>query len=500
DPLPEPRQFLAEEQPMFDKGGIFQEYPTLQQRPIKLGFRETLIAAPYNEVWSAAKFSTRLPGNVGIGVYTALLGPSSIIVRPYSDPFAAPEEIRQLSGVSDYTLVTIEKALSNNSWVSLSNASIWGQQPYRNNLSALNFQLREPQNLYEVAGQVQTNVAEAHDSTFAAISQYRFSLGKVNGAWTWLLQYEKYGQINLDPLNNDPEFQYPNYSNYPYYYSSAQIQHRDFHPHGWRQNTIATLRLSQSWQARNINFDLPSLEASYAVLDRRFQYTMLTLGSNLKKEVRSYIFSTNNRLDRRLSASAWASLLFNSDTRKKFYYRLTVREGGNLGGETNNFSTSAQVTWAISRLVRVEAHQEIRHDIRTTGQIPELQQAGYYLRLFNSIQQTAGLGLEVYCTRTFNLFARINSIQFNYTHEKAVEVAENGKFIPYDADFEPLPRYLDWSLSLGGQWVFAPQSQIRFELSNRPTQLRYKYATTSRNAQEENTSTQASLAFIYTLQ
>ena len=285
-PLLMHRQLPQEERPMFDKSEIFWEIPTLDYRNADLSFGETLIKYNRSKIWTSAKFSTRLPGNVGVGVYTTFFSPSSVEVLPITDPGSASPETRPITSMANYTLITVEKALRNNSWISLTNAGTWGKlPPFTNNLSSLAFQLREPGNQYQLAGSVQVNVPELNDTFQKAGSQYRFSVAKVNGPWTWRLSQEKNKAILHDILNADPSF--PN----DHYYSNSigELSFRDFRPQGWRQNTQFAFQINKKWRQAPGNFNPLSALASISVLNQHFQFLSIILKSDLQKKPASVL-------------------------------------------------------------------------------------------------------------------------------------------------------------------------------------------------------------------
>ncbi|MEO6039235.1 MAG: DUF5916 domain-containing protein [Saprospiraceae bacterium] len=463
-PLPEPRQLLAEERPMFDKSGIFLESPFVQRRLANLHIGDYLDHYNDSQVWSAAKFAIRLPGNIGIGVHTALFGPSSRVIIPFSDPFLPREETQPLTGVSNYTLLTVEKALANNSWVSLSNASVLGNQPFRHNLSALNFQLRESRNRYQVTGNIQASVPEVHDTIYRGAGQYQFSVGKINGAWNWRLAQASYRAVDPDIINDDPALPRTGfYSN-----SSAQLVYRDFTARGWRTNTTGFFRLNKRWEQQTGFFSPLTLETGLSVLDRRFQQWSLVLSSDLEKELRSYDFSQRLNLLRRLSPYARIQTRFQSDARKRFYYEIQARGGSHLQGEAADATGSLSLNWTINRRFRLSGEQYGSFSVNETGSLPQAPVPGYYLRQFDALQFRTSLQLTWFCSPNFNLYTQTFRVNTKYRQQRAVRLTEDCQLVPFDFVFD---HHIDtdyFQATLGGQWIFGPISQLRFQLTHYP--------------------------------
>jgi len=492
--LPEPRQLLTEESPMFDKSGIFLAYPMLQ-----LQFNDLPVAAfwekyNYSKIWTAAKFSTRLPGNIGIGIYSTLLGPSSLVFRPItSGGEIGPSETRQITGISNYNLVTIEKALPNNSWVSLSNANVVGRLSTHNNLSSLGFQLRERSNQYQIAGNIQMNIPEVKDTIQRGQTQYNFSVSKVNGLWTWQLAHQRNKLISDDILNAGPSF----YSK-SYYISanSAELGYRDYTTHGWRQNTGWSLQLNQTWRQQISNFDPLKLKANLFVLDRRFQLWTVGLSSELQKKLRVYVFSSRLNLIRRLSPFVSASFSFLSDNRKRFYYSVSAGAGSNLGGEASRAGSSLQLNWIINPRFRLQAAHAASFTIRGTIPLPDVPTPGYYLRQFNLFRLDNNLTMNWYCSPRFNLFAELSWTNVTYQKQRALQVQDNNKLDTFDYAFGSLSPLFVPRIGLGIQWFFAPLSQLRFQFFGQPPYDSSEY-TSAAIAQTDFTTTQANLSFIY---
>ena len=378
-----------EERPLFDKGGIFLEYPALERQytaPMPGEFTDQ-----YNpsKTWAAAKFSTRLPGKVGVGVYSTVLGPSSIIFGNNNGP-SVGFSTQPITGLSNYTLLTVEKALANNSWVSLTNASLWGAQPAHNNLSTLNFQLRDPGNTYQLAGNVQVNTPSGGDTVLQANSPYQFSVGKVNGAWTWELAHLKNKYLSTDLLNSTNRLFAP----YGEYYSStAQIGYRDFTPRGWRQNTSSFFKLTRNRRPKAENFNYLVAEVGISALSQRFQQWDFTMSSDLHDNSRRYYF-VGATLDRRVTPRAQAALSFNSDYRRRFYYQLALQAGGNLGGEQANLQSSMQLSWAIAPRLRLRLDNGVSIFTRELEGLSGIPVTGYYLKQYDVRSITSNLELN----------------------------------------------------------------------------------------------------------
>lgn len=498
DPLPAPRQLLAEGSSIFSKNEIWLDYPRAGTRQVPLAPGEYFGKYNYSKVWTTAKFTTRLPGKVNVGVYSALMGPANAVIITYPDLGPSVEQTRPVSGVNNYTVLTIEKALANNSWISLANAGLWGHQPFSNNLSALNFQLRERSNRYQIAGNVQANAPEVNDSTYRSRVQYQFSAAKVNGAWTWRLAHEHSAAISSDILNADPLFPYLQYA---YSYSSAELHYRDFTSHAGRQNTTVSLRLNKRWPEQTAAFTPLNLQASISTLTQRFQRWAVTFSSDLEKGVRTYVFNNDLALSRYVSPYLQTTLSFRSDTRKRFNYQLIMRAGSNLVREEAGLETNALLYWAMSSKFRLSSENTWSFSARATAPLFFTLTPGYYLLEYDQLRINNGWTLNWYCTRSFNVYAQVNWQLVKNQKERALEVTPDGRSIPSDVPITHFPRHFDREAGIGGQWFFAPISQLRFQFYqdlNRTGFLDNNGLTSYPSAAAQTTL--ASLAFIYWLQ
>jgi len=397
--------------------------------------------------------------------------------------------------MANYTLITVEKALRNNSWLSLANAGSWGRLPFQNNLSSLGFQLREAGNQYQVAGNIQVNVPELRDTVYKPASKYVFSLGKVNGAWTWELNYAKNRAMSPDILNTDPRLLSSKYT----YQADAQLAYHDFKNHGWRQNTSAFTRLSRRWEQAT-DFSSPLyLEIGLQVLSRKYETWQIGAITNLERGLKQYNFENGQTLYRLLSHTVQTALTYSSDHRKRCIYSLFARANSHLGGESANLYSGVGLTWVVTPRFQIKMQNSLNLIFRDERAFNESSTPGYFLRQFRTVQTYHQAEMTWFCSRTFNFFIRAGWTTGQYAQEKLLQITTEGKLQPVNLPFKKLAGYQDKVLDLGGQWVLAPLSQLRFQLShylNRTTQGAYPGIFYS---QLNGSSTVASLSFIYLL-
>lgn len=244
----ENRPFFTEGIDLFNKAGIFYSRRIggtpvgWAKLPGQIQPGELLISNPdQSQLINATKISGRTGSNLGIGLFNAISARTYALIED-----TATSQTRKVltQPLTNYNVIVLDQALKNNSYFTFTNTNVWRQGAYENaNVSALNFQFRDPSNTYEMSGSTalsQNNLGGTDTTTNADLGmKYTWNLAKVSGKWQFRLG-QSLKSVNYDP--NDLGFLYtPNELSH-----SMSLSYNQPEPQGIFQNYSATLYLSMN--------------------------------------------------------------------------------------------------------------------------------------------------------------------------------------------------------------------------------------------------------------
>ncbi|MBK9339048.1 MAG: carbohydrate binding family 9 domain-containing protein [Lewinellaceae bacterium] len=343
DGTPEPRQFLEEERDLFSKNPAFTYQPVVYGSQLlwRLPQDSVLLTSAFNQsmLVQATKLSARTQGNWRFGVYNALLGPVQARFLSLPD---FEFHTKTVQGLSNYNVATAEYILPNNSYVHLSNSTLLAGRGYTSAAPALNFQVRDRSNAYEVRGGTdwQYNLRNRDESI-----GYRYNLGlaRINRRWGWAVSHQE-GYRSIKALPNAAPVGRMAWSN-------ASVQYRDFRPRGVFLNRsgsagvdlLATDDLAQPnpWYLRG----------NFSGLDKHFRTWGLSFQTQPYNRTIRYT-SGGSYINQRVSPNLGAGFTFISDTRKRLIWSTNFFGSTGAEGEFPTARGAVYATWVLTpRLV-----------------------------------------------------------------------------------------------------------------------------------------------------
>lgn len=188
----ERRYFFTEGVDLFNKNDLFYSR-RVGGTPVNAGrlagsldSNEVVVKSPLNtRLYNAAKFSGRTRGKTGIGIFNAVAAPASATVY---DTLAGAERHVQTAPLTNYSVLVVDQALKNNSYVSLVNTNVnRAENSYNANVSAVLFKFADRENRYGVSGSGDMSRLYLPGKTDVG---YRgmLNFGKQRGNYTWSMQ------------------------------------------------------------------------------------------------------------------------------------------------------------------------------------------------------------------------------------------------------------------------------------------------------------------------
>ena len=198
----EQRQFFTEGVELFNKGNFFYsrrigEIPNslVQNLSNKLGQGEYIGNRPAQaQLYNASKVSGRMKNGLGIGVFNAVSAPTYAKINNDSTEGVRTE---MLSPLTNYSVVSFDQNLPNNSFVTLVNTNVMRSgSTYDANLTGVNFNLKNKANSYSIGGL--GSVANRIDASTETSGKYSIFLEKISGRWQGGL-WQNFESWNYNP-------------------------------------------------------------------------------------------------------------------------------------------------------------------------------------------------------------------------------------------------------------------------------------------------------------
>lgn len=205
----ENRAFFTEGLDLFQKGGLFY---TRRVGGTPLGYwsapfnkydNEVVVENPSEtQLYNASKISGRTNGGLGIGVFNAVAGSTTVRYQNMDT-----DEIREemTSPLTNYNVIVLDQNLRNNSSISLINTSVWrkGDQFYNANVTGVEFDLRNNKQSYGISGGANVSQLIFDNKDNINGLSYELELSKLSGNFRF--DFETEG-ISQNYNNNDLGF------------------------------------------------------------------------------------------------------------------------------------------------------------------------------------------------------------------------------------------------------------------------------------------------------
>ncbi|MCK6695666.1 MAG: carbohydrate binding family 9 domain-containing protein, partial [Thermoanaerobaculia bacterium] len=315
-PLPAPRQLLAEESGLFQRGaGSLEPNPVIS--PFQLSRRRPLNPGTFftgiheSKLLNAVKFTGRTKGNWRVGAYHATLGPVKAEVTNFLSSSSISRETITYQNLSAYNYLSAEYIFPNNSYARVSNAAMLAGRDMNTFLPGADFRLRNHANTLEISGNALMTLQTADTARWQGYA-YNLALSRINRRWGWSVAHEarspEYSPFLLAPL---PLNSFRGSS------SHAVVNYRDFQPRGPWLNRGARLGLSTFWSVRPGEQNVWTIVSTFHALDRRFR--RFTLGASLTPHNQIFRYENGGaNLSQKVAPRAGLQLGFITDTRRRF--------------------------------------------------------------------------------------------------------------------------------------------------------------------------------------
>ena len=208
-----------------------------------------------------------------------------------------------------------------------------------------------------------------------------------------------------------------------------------------------------------------------STLTQRFQQWAISLHTDLGEVIHTYRFGPAFTLQRRLSPLLRGGLSFRSDARKRANYQVYTQAETNLGGEEASWNGGGEFSWGFHPRFQIRTGTNFYYTLRETQSLLGPPVPGYYLRQFNTFRLDNQLEINWFLANAFRVFAGIDWSLTQYQGEHAVQVLPSGQLVAYEYEYKHLQHKINRQLQLGGQWYFAPLSQLRFQYAYLPDRV-----------------------------
>lgn len=210
----EKRQFFTEGTELFDRGEIFYSRrigaaPKFASRASDaLADHEVIDYNPTEtQLLNATKVSGRTTGGWGIGMMNAMSLPSYAKLK---DTISGARREMLIQPFTNYNVAVIDKSLKNNSYISLINSNMFMiGDPFRANVTATDFQLRNRKKTYAVNGKggFSTRANGEHQDGFFADLGFEKNSGKLQFGVSQQVVSDKFNPNDLGYLRRNNELE-----------------------------------------------------------------------------------------------------------------------------------------------------------------------------------------------------------------------------------------------------------------------------------------------------
>jgi hypothetical protein len=210
----EKRQFFTEGTELFERGGIF--YSRRIGTSPKFSYRasdnlEDHEVIDYNptetQLLNATKVSGRTTKGWGIGFLNAMSLPSHATLK---DTITGVKRDMLIQPFTNYNVAVIDKSLKNNSYISLINTNMMmANDPFRANVTATDFQIRNKKKTYAVNGKggVSSRTNGEHETGFFADLGIEKNSGKLQFGITQHIISDEFNPNDLGYLRRNNELE-----------------------------------------------------------------------------------------------------------------------------------------------------------------------------------------------------------------------------------------------------------------------------------------------------
>ncbi|MBN1143731.1 MAG: carbohydrate binding family 9 domain-containing protein [Bacteroidales bacterium] len=210
----EKRQFFTEGTELFDRGEIFYSRriganPKFSGRiDDEKDDREIVDYNPTEtQLLNATKVSGRTTKGWGLGLLNAMSLPSNAVLK---DSVTGEKRDVLIQPFTNYNVAVIDKSLKNNSYISLINTNMFmANDPFRANVTATDFQIRNKKKTYAVNGKggYSTRTNGEHETGYFADLGFEKNSGKLQFGISQSVISDKYNPNDMGYLRRNNELE-----------------------------------------------------------------------------------------------------------------------------------------------------------------------------------------------------------------------------------------------------------------------------------------------------
>ena len=455
--LPPPRQLLAEEQTLFERGTSLRENPILSNTDLlwRLGPLPPstfLISPDVTDQLNALKLSTRGKGNWRFGLYNTITGP---VKAELFSTVTNETRTETLQSLTDYNYLAAEYLLPNNGYIHLANASHLAGSQMNTFEPSLDFRLRDRSNGYECAGTLYLSRQQVDTNTFRG-NNLNLSLARINRHWGWRLSHF----TNDYPLVSAVRLPHVRTAG-----SSAEVQYRSFTPNRYFLNRKAAAGLRTSWSMSEEEATQLTLFANANVLDHSFRNLGLGLSVIPHEQTLRYQ-NGGTYLNRKLAPRISGSLSVESDRRKRLFGSIHIDGGMSVRRELPELNTGLTGTWVIHPKLALQSSLALQNAFEYVTLLPVPGRWLFERR--DDWKAQLVLDLNWYASRRLSFSAGFGWYRYTYLNREALEIQPDGQLAPVDYELPLLDEITEATLRFGFQYFFRDISQIRFSYNLNP--------------------------------
>jgi hypothetical protein len=461
----EKRQFFIEGGELFNRADIFYSR-RIGAMPKKFGMvskqlseNEKIIKNPSEtQLINATKISGRTKGGFGIGFLNAMsLNTHAIIL----DTISGFERLYLTQPFTNYNLISFDKALKNNSFISLINTNVARHADnYYANVTGSEFYFNNKSKTYAFSGsgavsQIWDNASKPALG-YTSFVRFAKTSGFFRFSYSNLIESDTYNPNDLGFLRNNNEIS-----------NSLSFSYLNYKPF-WRllswRNTISFWQQSLYNPLKNTAFEVNG--SSFATFRNH-----LTLGVNLS----STPFSGHDYFEARVAgrkfirpATLYAQVFFSTDFRKKLAMDFSIGSGPKNAFDGNSLRIRFTPRYRPNDKTQIVFSSNFTKNFNNVGFVSKSADNSviyFGKRDFTELANTLE-GRYIF-TEKASLMLNLRHYWSTVRYLSYFTLNPDGSLATYDAGLERADiNFNFFTLNLSYQWIFAPGSEISIVWKN----------------------------------
>jgi hypothetical protein len=458
----EKRQFFTEGTELFERGGIFYSRRIGASPRFANRAGESLAAneeIDYNptetQLLNATKVSGRTSKGWGLGMLNAISLPSHAELK---DTVTGAKRKVLIQPLTNYNVAVIDKSLKNNSYISLINSNmIMANDPFRANVTATDFQIRNKKKTYAISGKggFSTRTNGEHETGYFGNLEIEKNSGKLRFGIEQSIISDKFNPNDLGYLQRNNELNTEAFINYniiePFWiirelHANIWMEHeRSYKPNAIAGNATGLNFYTQFKNNYHIEFNFnahgdfhdyyePRVRGRYYTEPWYYQYNVWA-GSDYRKALHGS------------AAYSWAKQPDTDQRHREGDFFLNLRLGRHLVFEYNaSFENEINDRGFVNMTENSDTVYFARRDV-------------------NTFQNVFGVSYAV--NNKASLSMRMRHYWSGAANHEYYQLQENGSLVSdpaYVSNHDA--NYNAFNIDLVFRWIFAPGSELSLAWKN----------------------------------